>query len=169
MKPASKVICLMMVGAGLTVPHVVSAQTYPLVVSACGNRTLTVTSPATMSQDATGKLCTSAVTSVAVTGVTTTEAAGTITTHAVFQQALASNASRKGCTIQNTSTDVEYVFFGATVSATTANSFALGAASVTGGQGGSINCSIGGLQVATDNIAITSKANDGATFVVSSQ
>ncbi len=104
------------------------------------------------------------------TGVTTTPVGGTVTTHGTFQTALASSGTRKGCLVQNTSTDIEYVFFGANGSATTATSLALGAASVAGGQGGAISCSVGGLNVATDNIAITSKTADGsATYVVYSQ
>lgn len=105
----------------------------------------------------------------ASTGATSTLAGGTVTTHNVFQQALAANAARKGCLIQNQSTDVEYVFFGATGSATETTSFALGPASVTGSAGGSVSCNFPGV-VLTDNIAITSKTADGsATYVVSAQ
>lgn len=117
-----------------------------------------------LTTDAHGALCLNGTFSatVNVAPVTTTETGGTVTTHGTFQAALASAGGRKGCTVQNTSADVEYVFFGATVSATTTNSFQLAA-------GQSINCAVGGLSVATDNIAISSKTTDGAAFVVSSQ
>lgn len=118
-----------------------------------------------------GALCISGTFSanLAVSPLTTTETAGTVTTHGTFQTALASSGTRAGCTIQNTSTDVELVFFGANGSASIANAFALGPAATAGGQGGAISCAIGGLGAATDNIAITSKTNDGATYVVSHQ
>lgn len=93
---------------------------------------------------------------VAVSPVTTTPVGGTVTTHGTFQTALASSATRKGCLVVNTSTDVEYVFFGANGSATEATSIPLAAAAVAGGQGGSLSCAVGGLAVATDNLAITS-------------
>jgi hypothetical protein len=92
---------------------------------------------------------------------TTTPTGSSVTTHLVFQQALAANSSRKGCLIANTSSDTELVYFGATGSATTTNSIPIAA-------GASINCA-SGLIVASDNIAITSKATDGATYVVNAQ
>lgn len=95
------------------------------------------------------------------TGHTTTQTGSTVTTHGTFQAALASSASRKGCMVQNTSADVEYVFFGATGSATTSNSFQLAA-------GQSISCNAG-TTVLTDNVAISSKVTDGATYAVASQ
>lgn len=94
-------------------------------------------------------------------GVTTTQTGSTVTTHAVFQAALAASATRKGCLIQNTSADIEYIFFGATASATTSNTLQVAA-------GGSISCVTGGV-VLQDNVAISSKTTDGATYVVTSQ
>lgn len=95
------------------------------------------------------------------TGKTTTQIGSTVTTHGTFQSALASSGTRKGCMVQNTSADVEYVFFGATGSATTSNSFQLQS-------GQSLSC-IAGNTILTDNVAISSKTTDGATYVVSSQ
>jgi hypothetical protein len=94
-------------------------------------------------------------------GYPSTSAAVTITTHAVFQQLLAANSARKGCFIQNTSADTEYVFIGATASATTA-------ASVKLISGAAMNCA-SGIITPYDNVAITSGATDGATAVVISQ
>lgn len=97
-----------------------------------------------------------------IRGLNTTQVAGTITTHGTFQQALAAKDTRNGCLIQNTSADDEYVFFGPTASATTAKSFKIAA-------GNAISCAIGGIADAKDNIAITSGATDGATYVLASQ
>lgn len=158
----------MAIPAGQTVFIFGGINTYIAGITASSTATLTVTvgNPAAVSGGGGGG---GNVTVTAGFTATTTEAAGTVTTHATFQSALASNSSRKGCTIQNTSTDIEYVFFGATGSATTSNAFALGAAAGAGGQGGSITCAIGGLGVATDNVAITSKTADGATYVTAIQ
>lgn len=121
--------------------------------------------------DASGRLITSATVSatVGVAALTTIPVGGTITTHLTFQTALAANGSRNGCTIQNRSTDTELVYFGSNGSATSAKAFALGPAAATGGAGGAISCAVGGLGVATDNIAITSLVTDGATYTVASQ
>lgn len=141
----------------------------------CTNGAVNVGNNQPLALDSLGRLCingifTGTVTSAPV-GVTTTPVGGTVTTHGTFQTALAASATRKGCTVENTSTDTEYVFFGANGSAATATSIALGPAPVAGGQGGSTNCTVnGGPYVAQDNIAITSKTADGsATFVVYSQ
>jgi len=108
------------------------------------------------------KVDTSGNLSVIGATATTTQAGGTITTHGVFQSALASSATRKGCLLQNTSSETEYVFFGATGSATTSNAFQVAA-------GNSVSCASPGGLVLTDNIAITSITTDGVKFVVSSQ
>lgn len=94
--------------------------------------------------------------------LTTTQVGGAITTHGTFQSALAASTTRKGCLYTNTSLDTEYVFFGLTASATTSN-----AHQVAPGAGMSCATQAGG--VVDDNIAVTSKVTDGATFVVSSQ
>lgn len=94
-------------------------------------------------------------------GVTSTQIGSTVTTHLTFQSALASSATRKGCLFVNTSADTEYVFFGATGSATTA-------ASIPVVGKGSVSCNGGGI-VLTDNVAVTSANTDGATYVVVSQ
>lgn len=100
---------------------------------------------------------------VAPSTVTTTNASSTITTGGTFQSALASNASRKGCLIENPTTATEplFVFFGANGSATTANSLSLGA-------GSSVSCSVGGIQVATDNVSVTATTT-GHAYVEMSQ
>lgn len=94
-------------------------------------------------------------------GVTSTQIGSTVTTHGTFQAALAASASRKGCLIVNSSADTEYVFFGATGSATTSNAAPVAA-------GGAVSCVSGGI-VLQDNIAISSQNTDGATYVVVSQ
>ena len=91
----------------------------------------------------------------------TTQTNSTVTTHLTFQTALAANANRHGCTVTNTSTDVEYVFFGANGSATTSNGLPVAA-------GGQITC-FDGAALGNDNVAITSKVTDGATYVVTSR
>lgn len=93
--------------------------------------------------------------------VTSTPAAVTITTALTFQSVLASNATRRGCTIQNTSADVEYVFFGANGSAAVATSVQLQ-------PGQTVGCTVSSI-VLTDNISMTSATLAGATAVVVSQ
>lgn len=92
---------------------------------------------------------------------TSTSAAVTITTALTFQSALASSATRKGCLIQNTSVDVEYVFVGANGSASAAAALQLQ-------PGQPFNCNFSGV-VVTDNISMTSATLNGATAVVVSQ
>lgn len=87
--------------------------------------------------------------------LTSTEAALTMTTAGTFQSVLAANLARHGCTIQNTSADTEYVYFGANASATTANALQLP-------PGAAITCSSNGV-VLTDNVSMTSKVTNGAT------
>lgn len=150
---------------GLGATHATGSHAQDAVVTNCGDITYPAgqgARPGTQTTD--GKKCISGTisASLAVAALTSTQVGGTVTTHGTFQQALASNASRKGCTIQNTSADTEYVFFGATVSATTAGSYKLTA-------GNALNCAVGGLGVATDNVAITSSVTDGATFVTGIQ
>lgn len=145
--------------------HSEPAHAQDVVVPSCGAITYPSgqgARPGTQTTD--GKKCISGTISaaLAVTALTNTQAGGAVTTHGTFQQALAVNAARNGCTVQNTSADTEFVYFGATGSATTANSYKLAA-------GQSLNCAVGGLGVATDNVAITSLVTDGATFVTGIQ
>lgn len=93
---------------------------------------------------------------------TSTNGSTTVTTGGTFQSVLASNASRKGCLIQNPAAATEslFVFFGANASATTANSFSLAA-------GAAISCNAGGY-VLTDNVSVTG-ATTAHAFVVNSQ
>lgn len=99
---------------------------------------------------------------VANPGYTSTQIGSTVTTHLTFQSALASSSTRHGCLFVNTSADKMWVFFGATGSATTSNAIPLSA-------GQNISCGLTGGGVATDNMAVTSNATDGATYVVVSQ
>lgn len=94
-------------------------------------------------------------------GATSAQTGSTVATHLTFQSALAASSARKGCLITNTSSDKEWVFFGATGSATTSNSLPLVA-------GQSLSCNTGAI-VLTDNVAITSNVTDGAAFVAISQ
>jgi hypothetical protein len=94
-------------------------------------------------------------------GATSTPNGSAVTTHRTFQTALASNPSRKGGILVNTSADKMYVYFGTTGSATVTNSIPLLA-------GQSISFASGPI-VLTDNVAITSDTVDGATYVLVSQ
>ena len=98
-------------------------------------------------------------------GATTTMTSGAITTQNTFQSVLASSGTRKGATLQNTSTsDILYVFFGANGSATKAGSFQIN-------PGLMISASTGSGVVLTDNISATCADATPAncTFVVGAQ
>lgn len=97
--------------------------------------------------------------SVAVAPLTTTQTKVTIAVTNTYQQALALNAARQGCLLQNEGANTVYVFFGSAPADTT-TSFQLATK-----QG--ISCAVGGLGVATDAIQVTGTAND--VVVVSSQ
>lgn len=112
-----------------------------------GNLPVTATVNVTL-----GTLAPNALTSTA-TGVT-------ITTAGAFQQVLASSAGRQNCEIQNTSSDVEYVFLGSGVAST--------AASLVLNPGDIFTCA-GALGVATDKVSMTSAALNSATAVVVAQ
>lgn len=94
-------------------------------------------------------------------GKTTTEAKVTVAVTNTYQQALASSATRSGCTIQYVAVagSKGFVFFGASPADTT-TSFQL-----TNGQ--SITCAIGGVVVATDAVQVTGTGTD--IFIVSNQ
>lgn len=93
---------------------------------------------------------------------TTTQAKVTVAVTSTFQAALASSTTRKGCTVQYVAVagTKGYVFFGSSTPSDLTTSFQL-----TAGQ--AINCSIGGLGVATDQILVTGTGTD--IFVISSQ
>ena len=133
------------------------------VVSTCGNQSYVAGYAYPVTVDTKGNTCSSSSggTAPGPANYTTTQTGSTVTTHLTFQTALASNASRHGCTITNTSTDTEYVFFGANGSATTSNSLPVAA-------GGQATC-FDGSALGNDNVAITSKTTDGATYVVTSR
>lgn len=98
--------------------------------------------------------------SVAVDTITSnTQAKVTIAMTNTYQQALASNASRKGCLIQNNGANAAYVFFG-TAPADTTTSFKL-----TTGQ--ALACAVGGIATLGTAINVTGTAGD--VLVVSSQ
>jgi hypothetical protein len=100
---------------------------------------------------------------VAPTQRTTVMGNGTIATGNTFQSIMAADLNRTGCIIQNTSTHTMYVYFGATASATTSNTFQVPA-------GGFIYCGAGGSGVValTDNVAITTSTTSD-TFVFAFQ
>ena len=133
------------------------------VVSTCGNQTYVAGYAYPVTVDTKGNTCSSSSggTAPSPANYTTTQTGSTVTTHLTFQTALASNASRHGCTVTNTSADVEYVFFGANGSATTSNSIPVTA-------GSQVSCSDGSA-LGNDNESITSKTTDGASYVVTSR
>lgn len=96
---------------------------------------------------------------VAPIGKTTTTVNSTISITNTFQAALAASATRAGCTLQNTGTHVQYIYFGTIGSATTSNAFQISA-------GQTISCTVG-LVVLTDAVNITGTAGDG--YIVASQ
>ena len=93
-------------------------------------------------------------------GATTTTATSTISVTNTFQVALAGNTYRNACLIQNTGTHTEYVYFGATGSATTSNAFPIS-------PGQTISCATVNGLVLTDIVNITGTAGDG--YIVTSQ
>lgn len=103
--------------------------------------------------------CTNKIGVLAPLTASSTQTKVTITTANTYQQYLASNTARKGCTIQFiTSAHTGFVFFGAAPADTT-TSFQLSA-------GQSLNCNIGD-GVLTDAIQLTS-SNNSDVFVVNS-
>jgi hypothetical protein len=92
---------------------------------------------------------------------TSTTTPGSVTTANTYQSALASNTSRNGCTIQNTSTSTMRVYVGAPGSATDGSAFQIAS-------GGSFSCASPGGIVITDQISVAS-ATAAASYVVVSQ
>ncbi len=91
---------------------------------------------------------------------TTTTTNSTIATGNTFQTALAASGTRKGCLIQNTSSETMYFYFGTLGSATLSNSI-----QIISGQ--SISCNSGGV-VLTDAVNVTGPTT-GNTYVLISQ
>lgn len=114
------------------------------------------------SQDVTGHIRTLATTTVPVAPLTTTELPVTVAVTNTFQQALAASGTRKGCTIQYIAVagSKGFVFFGSSTPGSTATSFQLGDKQA-------LNCAVGGLGVATDQVLVTGTATD--IFIVSNQ
>lgn len=103
--------------------------------------------------------CTNKIGVLAPLTATSTQTKVTITTAGTYQQYIASNTARKGCTIQFiTASHTGYVFFGAAPADTT-TSWQLG-------PGQSLNCNVGS-EVLTDAIQLTS-SNNSDVFVVNS-
>lgn len=84
--------------------------------------------------------------------VPTLNLSSTIGSTGVFQSIQAANPARRGCLIQNTSSNSQYLFFGPIASATTAKSILLAA-------GAGMPCNTAGI-VTTDQISITGTATD---------
>jgi len=93
------------------------------------------------------------------TDFTSTSFSGTLS-NASFSSVLSNNSTRNGCTIQNTGTDIEYVYFGTNASATTSNSIQLAA-------GQTISCTSGEI-VLLDNVSMQGKSGT-ASYVGFSQ
>jgi hypothetical protein len=94
------------------------------------------------------------------TRATSTTTPGSVTTANTYQSALASNTSRNGCTIQNTSTSTMRIYVGAVGSATDAGAFQIAA-------GGSFSCASPGGIVITDAISVASSTATSSYVVVS--
>jgi len=95
-------------------------------------------------------------------GVTTAQSgAATSATAGTFTVALAASGTRKGCSIQNTSSTVEYLFLGTTASATTANSFQVAA-------GGTFNCASPAGTIAQDAVNIAAPGASAA-YILAAQ
>ena len=110
--------------------------------------------------DTTTPLPVTGTTTSTPTALTSTEVA-VAPTATVFSSLLAASSTRKGCLIQNTGTTLGYVYFGATGSATTSNTFQVTA-------GNAISCATQTGGVVTENVAGTC-ASSTCAFVVGSQ
>lgn len=88
---------------------------------------------------------------------TSVASAGSVTTGGTFKTAIAANAKRLGCVLQNTSATNMQVYVGSAALAT-------GAASLNLPANATFNCGQASGLVITDEIAVTS-ATAGATFV----
>jgi len=93
-------------------------------------------------------------------GVTTAETTGTITAGGTFQTLYAANSGRRGCLVQNTASEVLYVFVGGGA-ASTNSSFQIQ-------PGGTFSCALTNGQVVTDAIQITTPTT-GSRYVASVQ
>lgn len=143
-------LVLFFVFLGLTAAH--AQMTPPPTLTYCGSASAPVVcgSGGGGSPTAPSYTAPAAAPSTQTSGTTS----GTINT---FTAALAANAARKGCLIQNTSANTEYVYSGATGSATTTNSFQITA-------GGTYNCGPGDT-----NIINIASGTASSVYVVSSQ
>ena len=122
--------------------------------STCTNNTPCVTTPYTGGGSG-------VVNPTVVTGVpaASTSIASTVTTAGTFQSATPANTARKGCFIQNTSSYIEYIYLGATGSATLTNATQIQ-------PGGTFTCAAPFGVVADANVAITvATGGSGATYV----
>lgn len=90
----------------------------------------------------------------------TTTINSTVAVTNTFQIAINANQYRNACLVQNTGTHVEYIYFGATSSATLSNAFQIS-------PGQTISCAIVNGLVLIDQINITGTAGDG--YIVTTQ
>ena len=98
-------------------------------------------------------------------GVRSTNVSGTITTGGTFQSVFlaipaGTTQRRYGCTIQNTSTHTQWVFFGPLASATEAKAYQIA-------PGQPISCQLNDGTVLQDQVSITGTTSD--TFVAAGQ
>lgn len=91
----------------------------------------------------------------------TTQVGVTLGSANTFQSVLSALSTRRGCIIENTSGENEYLFIGANASATTSNAFQLKPL-------GFFFCN-GNGQIVTDNISMAGTSTSSDTVVVSSQ
>jgi hypothetical protein len=87
-----------------------------------------------------------------------TETPLTVATGNTFQQALAANAGRKSCVLQNNSTHQGYAYFGTLASATLTNTIQVAA------NGGSVRCDTGTV-VSLQQVSFTSTTTSDAWVV----
>lgn len=140
-------------------PSFAQTPTNAKVVSSCGTATYTAGLNGAVTVDTAGNLCSGGGSGTQPITGTTTTANSTIAVTNTFQAALASSATRKGCTLQNTGTHVQYIYFGTIGSATTSNAYQIS-------PGQTISCAAGVI-VLTDAVGITGTAGDG--YIVTSQ
>lgn len=90
----------------------------------------------------------------------TTTTNGTIAVTNTFQTILTATRPRLSCTMQNTGTNTQFVYFGTLANATLSNSFRVS-------PGQTISCAVANGIALTDAVNITGTAGDG--YVMASQ
>lgn len=94
--------------------------------------------------------------------VVSTNVSGTVAVTNTFQSVVPANSLNKGCLVQNTGSNLMFVYFGPIAGATKAKSFQLRAPG-TGIQGGWVSCATGTGAVITDQVSVTGVATDTFT------